>query len=152
MGRPVAAVLALLALATLAGCGSSEGVASGATVHVYVGSELCPGAREALSRAQGKAGEVKVRALCLRPAVRSRQFDLATIGANARRATQDSTTAAVIGEAGKPAEFTEPILEEAGIAYVRADDGVSAMHRVLQAIEAAGTSGTLRTKVREDLG
>jgi hypothetical protein len=152
LGRTAAAVaLALLALAAVAGCGGGGGVAAGATVDVYVGSGLCPGAHEALSRKQGKAGEVEVRALCLRPAVVGKRIDLATQGANARRATEDSTTVAFIEARGKAAEFAQPIVEEAGIAFVEAASGDQAMERVLRAIADAGTSGTLREKVRAAL-
>lgn len=150
--RGAAAVLTLLALAAVAGCGGSQGIAAGATVHVYVGASLCPAARAALGGAGAKAGEVEVRTECLRPVRSGRRLDLATVGANARRASEDSTTAAVIGEAGKPAEFAEPILEEAGITYLRASDGAVAMKKVVVAIEEAGTSGTLRTKVGDSLG
>jgi hypothetical protein len=145
---PVAASLALAALAALAGCGGSGGVAAGATVDVYVGAALCPGAREALSRQQGRAGEVEVRAICLRPVLAGGRLDLATQGANARRATEDSAAVAFLEAQGKAAEFAKPIVEEAGIAFVQAGSGAAAMHRVLQAIEEAGTS-SLRTKVRE---
>jgi hypothetical protein len=149
--KAVAAALALLALAAVAGCGGSEGVAARATVRVYVGAELCPGAREALSRQQGKAGEVEVRAVCLRPALAGRKIDLATQGANARRASEDSTAVAFVEAKGKAAGFAQPIVEEAGIAFVEAASGERAMERVLGAIADAGTSGSLREKVREAL-
>ncbi len=151
MGRPPAAALALLALAALAGCGGSEGVAAGARVDVYVGAALCPGAREALSREGGRAGEVGVRALCLRPAVSGRRIDLAAQGANARRASQDSAAVAFVEAQGKPAQFARPIVEEAGIAFVLAGSGEAAMERVLAAITDAGTSGSTRQKVRDAL-
>lgn len=147
----MAAVLALAALATVAGCGGSGGVATGATVDVYVSSALCPGAREALSREEGRAGEVRVRALCLQPVVSGGRIDLATQGANARRASQDSTAVAFIEAKGKPAEFARPIVEEAGIAFVLASSGEAAMERVLKAVADAGTSGSLREKVEEAL-
>jgi hypothetical protein len=151
LGRAVAAALALAALATVAGCGGSGGVASGATVDVYVNAGLCPGAREALRREGGKAGEVRVRALCLQRAVSGGRIDLAAQGTNARRATQDSTTVAFLEAQGKPAEFARPIVEEAGIAFVLASSGVAAMERVLGAIADAGTSGSMREKVRDAL-
>jgi hypothetical protein len=152
----VAAALAALALAAIAGCGESEGVAAEATVHVYVAADLCPGAREALGSGEGRAGDVRVRALCLGPVVSGGAgagggIDLAAQGANARRATEDSTAVAFVEAKGKPAEFARPIVEEAGIAFVEAGDGAAAMERVLKAIEEAGTSGTLRTKVRDSL-
>ncbi len=151
MGRPAAAALVLLALAAVAGCGGSGGVAAGASVDVYVSAALCPGAREALSRKDGRAGEVRVRALCLRPAVSGRRIDLAAQGANARRATQDSATVAFVEANGKPAEFARPIVEEAGIAFVLTGSGAAAMERVLRAVDDAGTSGSTREKVRDSL-
>lgn len=147
----MAAALALAALAAVAGCGGSEGVAVGASVDVYVSAGLCPGAREALSRVDGQAGEVRVRALCLQPVVSGKRIDLAAQGANARRASQDSAAVAFVEAKGKPAEFARPIVEEAGIAFVLAGSGEAAMERVLGAIADAGTSGSLRTKVREAL-
>lgn len=153
MGRPLAAALALLALAAAVGCGGGSGVEAGASVDVYVSAGLCPGAREALSREDGRAGEVEVRALCLRPAAgpRTGEIDLAAQGANARRATEDSASVAFVEAPGRPAEFARPIVEEAGIAFVEAGDGAAAMERVLRAIGDAGTSGSLREKVRDAL-
>lgn len=151
MGRPAAAALALLALAAVAGCGGNGGVAAGATVDAYVAASLCPGAREAVSREQGRAGEVEVRALCLRPVVEGGRIDLATQGANARRATQDSSAIAFVEAKGKPAQFARPIVAEAGIAFVESASGERAMERVLHVVAEAGTSGSLREKVRAAL-
>ena len=152
MGRPAAA-LALLVLATVVGCGSGSGVQEGASVHVYVGSELCPEARDPLVAAKGKAGEVDVRMVCLRrvTAAGTGRIDLATQGANARRASEDSAAVAFLEAPGKAAEFAAPIVEEAGIAFVEAGDGTVGMERVLKAIEDAGTSGSPREKVRDAL-
>lgn len=153
MGRPAAALVLVLALGAVAGCGGSSGVAAGATVDVYVSAGLCPGAREALSREQGRAGELEVRAICLRPVIGpgARRIDLATQGANARRATQDSAAVAFLEAPGKPAKFARPIVEEAGIAFIEAGSGEAAMGRVLRAIADAGTSGSPREKVRDEL-
>ncbi|MBS1878370.1 MAG: hypothetical protein JST31_02545 [Actinobacteria bacterium] len=147
----MAVASALLALAAVAGCGGSEGVAAGASVNVYVAARLCPGAREALSRDEGRVGEVEVRALCLAPVVGGGRIDLAAQGANARRASQDSTTVAFVEAKGKPARFAKPIVAAAGIAFVEATSGEAAMERVLKAIAAAG-SGSLRKQVLEALG
>jgi hypothetical protein len=153
LGRPAAAALVLLALAAVAGCGSGVGVEAGASVHVYVGSELCPEAREALFEAKGKAGEVEVQLVCLRPVTEEEtgEIDLARQGANARRASEDSAAVAFLEAPGKAAEFAAPIVEEAGIAFVPAGDGAAAMERVLRAIEEAGASGSPREKVRDAL-
>jgi hypothetical protein len=79
------------------------------------------------------------------------RIDLATQGANARRASEDSTAVAFVEAKGKPAEFARPIVEAAGIAFVEAAAGGPAMERVLSAVADAGTSGSLREKVREAL-
>jgi hypothetical protein len=160
-----AAALAALAVAAIAGCGEGEGVAAGASVHVYVAAELCPGAREALGAGarealgggEARAGDVRVRALCLAPVVSAGaggaggRIDLAAQGANARRASEDTTAVAFLEARGKPARFARPIVEAAGIAFVEAGDGAAAMERIVAAIEAAGTSGALRTRVRDAL-
>jgi hypothetical protein len=151
LARAAAAALALLALAVVTGCGGGNGVAAGATVNVYVNAQLCPGAREALSSVEGRAGDVDVRALCLRPALRAGKIDLVAQGQNARRATEDSTTVAFIEAKGKPSQFTRPIVEAAEIAYVPATSGTTAMHQVLQAISNSGGGGSLRDQVREAL-
>ncbi|MGD9736097.1 MAG: hypothetical protein AB7V58_10895 [Solirubrobacterales bacterium] len=154
MGRSLAATLALVALASVAGCGSGSGVEEGASVHVYVGSGLCREAREPLSAARGKAGEVEVRMVCLGPVTGegAGRIDLARQGANARRASEDSAAVAFLEAPGKPARFAAPIVAAAGIGFVVAADGAAGMERVLRAIGEAGGSGSPREKVREALG
>jgi hypothetical protein len=89
--------------------------------------------------------------VCLPSPVNGRQLDLAALGANARQATQDSTTVGYI-EAQYPraSRFTRPILESASIAWVSSSSGTAAMAQLLRAIEAAD-SGALRESVREAL-
>lgn len=152
---PLASALVLAALA-LAGCGGGEGVAPGATVRAYFDVNLCPGAKRALAAAGGEAGEVKVRVACLAPtegaALGSHRLKLGTIGANARRATQDSAAIAFVEPTARANRFARPIVEEAQIAYVNASSGEEAMTRILEAIEAADTgSGSLRDEVRKSL-
>lgn len=137
-------------LVAIAGCGGASGVAAGASVTAYVEAPLCAGAKQALARQGGKAGEVRVRAICLAPAETGRKVDLATIGANARRATQDSASVAYIEAPARPS-FSRPIVESAGIAVIRAGSGAVAMDRLLKAIAGSGTSGSLRESVREAL-
>jgi len=73
------------------------------------------------------------------------------VGANARRATEDSTSVAYL-EAPDPkrAPFTHSILETAQIPWLRSSSGENAMARLLKLIEATG-SGSLRTQLREAL-
>ena len=94
-----------------------------------------------------------MRLVCLRPVSGdgTGEIDLATQGANARRASEDSAAVAFLEAPGKAAEFAAPIVEEAGIAFVEAANGAAGMERVLQAIEEAGTSGSPREKVRDAL-
>jgi hypothetical protein len=140
-------------LVAVVGCGESEGVASGASVTAYVVNPLCAGAEQELATQGGKAGDVRVRAVCLPNAERGKQLELATIGANARRATEDSTAVGYIGEPTKAASrFSEPILEEAGIAQLPASSGAAAMAKLLQAVkQASGDSGSLRQSVSDKL-
>jgi hypothetical protein len=145
----LAAVICALLVAG-AGCGGESGVAAGASVAAYVEAPLCAGAKRALARRDGKAGEVRVRALCLAPAEAGERVDLATVGANARRATEDSTSVAYIEAPARPS-FSRPIVESASIAVIRATSGAAAMDRLLKAIEESGTSGSLRESVREAL-
>jgi hypothetical protein len=143
--------IALVAMALLAGCGGEGGVSEGATVTVYVDSGLCAGAKQALAEAGGQAGELEVRAVCLTPAETGNRLDLALAGANARRATEDSTAVAYLEADGtKAARFTHPILDSANVPWALASSGQAAMEQVLGAI-AESDSGSLRDQVGEAL-
>lgn len=137
-------------LVALAGCGSG-GVAKDATVTAYVEASLCGSARQELQAHDGRAGELRVRAVCLPSPHKGKKLNLATLGANARRATEDSTTVAYL-EAPDPkaARFTHPILEAAEVPWIATSSGTVAMKRLLKLIESAG-SGSLREQLREDL-
>lgn len=143
----------MLAALALAGCGGGEGAAEGATVTVYASSVACRGAKRELASHRGEAGTVRVGLVCLPPVRRAGRLDLAAIGANARRAAEDSTAVAYIGEHDAAAtRFSRTILEEAGIAQLAEDPGATAMRRALSAIErtAAGSRGA-REEVRRAL-
>jgi hypothetical protein len=145
-----ALVSAVAALAAI-GCGEGAGVAEDATVTVYVAEPLCADAELELSRARGRVGELRVRAICLPNPRSPRKLNLATIGANARRATEDSTSVAFLEAFDPPANrFSEPILETAEIAGIYRSSGKKAMASLLGAIEAWG-SGSLRQSVRDSL-
>lgn len=142
----------LLLVVVIAGCGANGGVAEGATANVYVAAPLCAEAKRELARDEGRAGGVQVRVVCLPRAESSHKLDLATIGANARRATEDSTTIGYIGEPTRAASrFSQPILEEAGIAQLTEPSGAIAMKKLLQAVDEAGSSSSLRESVRGEL-
>lgn len=149
----VAAIGGLLGLAALllgaAGCGG-DSVADGATVRVYLSADLCADAQWELSGPEAEASSVEVEALCLKGAETGGRLDLATIGANARRATEDSAAVAYVEPKGPANRFAQTIVEEAGIAYLTSSFGARAARQVLKAVEEAG-SGSLRDEVRDAL-
>jgi hypothetical protein len=140
-------------LAAAAGCGGGEGVATGATVAAYVDTPLCAGAERELAHEHGRAGDVNVRVVCL-PGVRQHgRMNLATVGANARRATEDSSAVGYIGELDPAVtRFSRPILEAAGIPQLSNRSGAAAMAQLLNAIDEAGESANLREAVSKSLG
>jgi hypothetical protein len=102
--RRASILLLVLSLgAALSGCGGGEGAARGPSASVYVVAPLCSVVK-------------RPRVVCLPAVVRDGRLDLARIGADARRATEDSTTIGYV-EAFDPAanRFSRPILEGAGI-------------------------------------
>ncbi len=153
MRRRLPAILGLCAIAVVAavgsGCGEG-GAAEGATVRVYVAGPLCREARQELESAGGKAGDLRVSAICLPSTESGGHVDLAQTGANARRATEDSTSVAYLESSGPGAKFSQPIVESATLAWLEASSGSIAMHRVLKALEEAGSSSP-RDAVRESL-
>jgi hypothetical protein len=147
-GRGLAAALSALLLAAV-GCGEDRGAAAGATVTAYVAAPLCADARRELAEQGARAGEVRARVACLAPSADG-EIDLATVGANARRATEDSTTVAFV-ELPAATSFSRPIVEAANIAVIRSDSGAVAIERLLAALRE-GDSGSPRDAVREALG
>jgi hypothetical protein len=137
-----------LALA-LAGCGGGD--ASGATVSVYVAAPLCAGAKAELAAHGPTAGHFTVAVRCLAPSGRAGGgVDLATDGANSRRATADTSAVATLEPPGPGAKFTRAILESAEIPLVTSPDARRGMARILAAVEGAGDSD-VRGSVREAL-
>lgn len=146
----------------LGGCGE-EGVANGATVNVYASQPLsgpetpsgklfCGAAATELARAGGHAGDVRLKLICLDDTARSGGWRLAAVGANARRASEDSTAIAYLGEPqAAAARFSQPILETAGIGRLTDRSGRVAMAAVLKAVGDAGSSEDLRADVRSSL-
>jgi len=133
------------------GCGGAEGVQAGATVRAYVVQPLCAEAERELRRESGRAGDVRVEAVCLPRSESKGRLQLATVGANARRATEDSTTVAFLEPPGRAGAFTHPILETAEIPWITSSSGKAAMAQLLRAIDNAGSSGSLRTSVSDQL-
>jgi branched-chain amino acid transport system substrate-binding protein len=149
--RAIALSIACVLAAALAGCGGGEGgAANGATVSAYVTAPLCASAKRELAHSGGRAGKVRVRAICLPNPVQAGKLSLAATGANARRATEDSTTVGYLEPRGPAAaRFTHPILESAGIPSIPSSSGKTAMARLLQAIEESGSGS--RASVRAAL-
>jgi hypothetical protein len=140
-------VSALLLLGS--GCGEEGGAASGATVTAYVAAPLCGDAKRELADQGARAGDVQVRLFCL-ARTGGRRLDLAAVGANARRASEDSSSVGYLEQPGPAARFSATILEAAGIAQVEDNSGATAMARLLRALREAD-SGSPREAVREAL-
>lgn len=154
MARAGALALCVLALATVGavGCGEEDGVAEGATVRVYVEQPLCSTARYEKVESEHGGGSFEVRFVCL-PSPRSgNEVDLAKAGANARRASEDSTTVGYLQpEDPSITRFTQPILESAGIGWIAADTPRDGIPRMLTLVDEADPS-SVRADVRESLG
>jgi hypothetical protein len=155
--RLLVIAIALLAAAGLAsGCGES-GAAEGAKLTVYasaplrgdeapVGRKFCVEARDG-ARQAGSPGGFELRVVCLDASGPGGRWTLAQVGANARRATEDSATVAYLGEPERAARRqSQPIVEAAGIGALGALSGRAAMAEVAQAIEE-GDSGEPRRAV-----
>jgi hypothetical protein len=108
-------------------------------VSVYVAAPLCLEAERELARHGGRAGDVRIQVTCLPKAESDGELDLAVIGANARRATEDSSAIAYIGERTRAAtRFSEPILEAAGIRQFSEMSGTRAMRELLNTLAEEG--------------
>lgn len=143
---------AVASLLVVAGCGERASVAEDATVTAYAAAPLCAEAEGEVSAGGGRAGDLRVRVVCL-PAVESDgRLDLAQIGANARRATQDSSAVGYIGESSRAAtRFSAPILEEAELTQLPGPNGATAMKQLLQAIDEAPAGTNPRQPVYDEL-
>src|SRR4051795_3648999 len=120
---------ALLLAVAVAGCGIAGTAKIEAPVTVYVslpltgphgidGRDASDGARLALEQAGGKAGSIQVRAVYIDDA-KGKVWDPVAVGANARRAVQDSSAAAYIGELdSEPTRASVPITNDAGLVQV----------------------------------
>jgi hypothetical protein len=135
-------------LLSIAGCGSGSGVGEGATVSVYANAPLCAEAKDTLARSGTTVDGVEVRVVCLDDAMRGDgTLDLAAAGANARRATEDSSAVGFIEAPGPVASFTEPILDEAEIALITDRSGADAMTQVLAALDSGSSDEPPRESV-----
>lgn len=151
MAKGIAGVLlaAIVAALALTGCGEG-GAEEGARLNVYAsaplhggeaaaGKRVCAEARRAAGRA-GAPGGFELRVVCLDAAGPEGRWTLARVGANARRATEDSTAVAYLGEPVRAARrHSLPIVEAAGIAELSGLPGRDAVAAVAAAIEESGS-------------
>jgi hypothetical protein len=147
-GRGWAVLVLALAMAALAaGCGE-EGAEEGAVLTVYVsapGQRLCDEAR-AQARGARTTEDHTLRVVCL-DVETGDGGTLAKVGSNARRATEDSTTVAYVGEPGREMrKQSRPILDTAEIAQLGELNGRKAIDTVIAAIDE-GDSGDPRAAV-----
>jgi hypothetical protein len=131
MCRARAAVAAVLLAAAIlfSACGSG-GSSGPETVSVYVsvplhggrapdGQAIAAGARDALARAGGRAGQVRVRAFYLDDTGGGPRWSLVATAAGARRAAEDSSAVAFIGDVDSGAtRVSLPITNQAEIVQV----------------------------------
>ncbi len=133
----------------IAGCGGGD--SQGARVSVYVAAPLCKAAKAELASHGTTAGHFTIAARCLAPSERAGGgVDLATDGANSRRATSDTSAVATLESPGPGNKFTRSILESAGIPLLTSASGTKGMKQVIEAVEGAGSSN-VRESVQEAL-
>jgi hypothetical protein len=90
-----------------------------------------------------------VRLVCVSDSEDGRRWTLAAVGANARRAVEDSTAVAYIADRDPTAaRFSRSILESAEVAQLSpVPSGAAAMAKLLNAIGDADNSSNLRESV-----
>ena len=149
--RALPLLLLLVVAGVSAGCGEDEGAAEDAVVTVYVsaplrgdeagaGRRLCDEAREQAAQGSGRE-EMEVRVVCLDASGPGGDWTLAKVGGNARRATEDSTTVAYVGEPDRRARRqSQPILEAAGIATTGGLSGREAIAEVSAALRESDSN------------
>jgi branched-chain amino acid transport system substrate-binding protein len=133
-GFGLAAAVTVLLLSGAAGCGSGSTGAAELSVYLSAplsgpasgdGRDIADGARLALDEAGGEVGGTRIR-LVVRSDADEHGANAAMAGANARRATEDSTAIAYVGELDSGTTRTSlPITNEAGMLQVSA--GASAV-------------------------
>lgn len=142
---PTTLIACLLGAALLAGCGEG-GAEEGARVRIYVsaplhgaeaaaGRTLCKGARGEAAHGGGEVEGLELEVVCLDAAGGDGRWTLAQVGANARRATEDSTAVAYVGEPDPQArKQSRPIVAAAEIAELGGLSGEEAVAAVVAAI------------------
>lgn len=158
---PAILIACALAASLAAGCGE-EGAAEGATLTVYVsvplrgdeaaaGRELCGEAREQAAQGPG-TDDFQLRVICLDASGPDGRWTLAKVGSNARRATEDSTTVAYVGEPDPAARRqSRPIVDAAEIAELSGTNGREAIAQIV-AVLREDDSNDPRAAVFDALG
>ena len=119
---------------------------------VYVSAPLCAEAKRELVRSGGRAGDLRLRVVCVDDSGSRGESRLAAIGAAARQATEDSSSVAYIGTTDPTAiRFSEPILEEADIPRISTSSGKAAAARLLRTLNRVDDSGSLRESLADEL-
>jgi hypothetical protein len=182
--RAVGLAAVVLATAATTGCSvsSSGGVADDAPLDVYLsvplhgprgaeGQAVEAQAKHALAAAGGKAGAHPIQLKVLDSTGGGGSVDLATVGANARTATEDAAAIAYIGELGPASATSLPVNDLAQIPQIvlgpvpsgldvdnlvtlpsgAKEPGAAAIAMLLPAIERAASKDTTRTQVRDEL-
>jgi hypothetical protein len=152
--RGLLLVLGAVLAVGAASCGE-EGADEGAALTVYVsaplrgseapeGRRLCAEARET-ARLEGPAGGHELRVVCLDASGEEGRWTLAQVGANARRATEDSAAVAYIGEPDPAARRqSRPIVEAAEMVEF-GNGGREAIEEVHAALEEGDASDPRQT-------
>ncbi|MDX6636478.1 MAG: hypothetical protein QOF06_2681 [Solirubrobacterales bacterium] len=105
------------------------------------GRRLCEGARAAAARSGGEIEDLELAVVCLDAAGETGRWTLAQVGANARRATEDSTTVAYVGEPDSQArKQSRPIVAAAEIAELGGLSGKAAVEKAVAAIREGNAS------------
>ena len=117
----------------------------------YAEASLCSEAKQELARRGGEAGDIQVHAVCLPSPHEAGKLSLASVGANARKATEDSTAVAYLeAPDSSVSRFTHPILETAEIPWIASSSGQKAMAQLLKLISETD-AGSLRTSLQDKL-
>ncbi|HEY6729711.1 MAG TPA: hypothetical protein VI039_01665 [Solirubrobacterales bacterium] len=103
------------------------------------GKALCRQVREAVGDGF-EEGDLRVEVTCLDAGDGEGGWTLAQVGANARRATEDSAAIAFIGEPAAARRQSRPIVEAAGIAELGGLGRRQAIATILAVSEEGGQS------------
>jgi hypothetical protein len=125
-------------------------VGEGATVNVYAGTAVCPGAKRALAEDGPEAESVRVRVVCAAPVEPGGRLDLAVAGANARRATEDSSSVAYVEAEGPAVTFIRPILDEADLRLISTSSGAEGLAIVMRLLRSRDNNESPRESVWAD--